>query len=100
MANTENSPHEPHSVVLKFGHEELVLRQRYELLSIGNDMLIALWFAIGSVLFFSESTTTAGTWLFLLGSVQLFIRPVIRLSRRVHLRRFRPGVPGETARDF
>lgn len=100
MADTENSPDDSRSVVLRFGHEELVLRQRYELLSIGNDILIALWFAIGSVLFFSESTTTAGTWLFLLGSIQLFIRPVIRLSRRVHLRRFGPGMPAETARDF
>ncbi|NIJ13147.1 hypothetical protein FHU38_003491 [Saccharomonospora amisosensis] len=99
MARSENSEDDS-QVLLKFGHEELLVRQRYEVLSIGNDILIALWFAVGSVLFLSESTTTAGTWLFLLGSIQLFVRPVIRLSRRVHLRRLRPGMPGETARDF
>lgn len=65
---------------------ELVLHNRYEVLSIVNDILVALWFIIGSILFFQESTTTAGTWLFLIGSIELLIRPVIRLSRNVHLR--------------
>lgn len=72
---------------LPFTRDEIVLRQRYEVASILNDLLIAIWFIVGSVLFFSESTATAGTWLFLLGSVQLAIRPAIRLSRRVHLTR-------------
>ncbi|GAB2983676.1 YrhK family protein [Frigoribacterium salinisoli] len=69
------------------GGDEVVVRGRYEALSIVNDILIAVWFIVGSVLFFSEDTTVAGTWAFLLGSVQLLIRPVIRLGRRVHLRR-------------
>ncbi|AUZ89394.1 hypothetical protein CVO76_12010 [Arthrobacter agilis] len=68
------------------GGRELVLHNRYEVLSIVNDILVALWFIIGSILFFQESTTTAGTWLFLIGSIELLIRPVIRLSRNVHLR--------------
>ncbi|WP_199428813.1 YrhK family protein [Qaidamihabitans albus] len=94
-------PHdETGAVLLRFGHEELVVRQRYEVISIVNDLLIAVWFVVGSVLFFSESTATAGTWLFLLGSIQLLIRPAIRLRRRIHLRRLRPGAPAETARDF
>ncbi|HET7304038.1 MAG TPA: YrhK family protein [Segeticoccus sp.] len=67
------------------GHDELVLRQRYEVLSIANDVLIGVWFLIGSFLFFRESTATAGTWLFVVGSAQLLVRPMIRLSRRVHL---------------
>ncbi len=65
----------------------VVLRDRYEVASIVNDLLIGVWFLVGSVLFFHESTTYAGTWLFVLGSAQLLIRPVIRLSRRVHLQR-------------
>ena len=72
---------------LPFGHDEIVLRQRYETASILNDLAIAVWFIVGSILFFSESTSYAGTWLFLIGSVQLAIRPAIRLSRRVHLQR-------------
>ncbi|WP_243637005.1 YrhK family protein [Rhodococcus sp. Eu-32] len=55
----------------------------------------------GSILFFGESTTTAGTWLFLGGSIELLIRPVIRLSRRVHLQRVRARTaPAETSGDF
>lgn len=72
---------------IRIGHDELVIRQRYEGVSIANDSLIALWFIIGSILFFSPDTTTAGTWLFLIGSVQLLVRPVIRLTRLVHLQR-------------
>ncbi|MBF4607302.1 YrhK family protein [Curtobacterium sp. VKM Ac-1393] len=62
--------------------------------------MVAVWFIVGSVLFFSESTSTAGTWLFLVGSVQLLIRPVIRLGRRVHLGRISPEGPRSSARDF
>ena len=84
---------------LHIGREEIVLRRRYELLSIANDIAIALFFIVGSILFFQESTTTTGTWLFLIGSVELLVRPMIRLARRVHIQRV--GGPGsETARDF
>ena len=96
----ESSDRSPGSLLLHIGREELVIRQRYEVLSIVNDLLIALWFLIGSVLFFWESTLVAGTWLFVLGSLQLAIRPVIRLHRRVLLRRVVSGTPAETARDF
>lgn len=82
-----------------FGHDEITLRRRYEVLSIVNDILIAVWFIVGSVLFFYESTAYAGTWLFLIGSVQLLIRPVIRLTRHVHIRRIGNPAP-ESRRDF
>jgi hypothetical protein len=95
-----SSADRPEPVHLHIGREELVIRQRYEVLSIVNDLLIALWFVVGSVLFFWNSTVEAGTWLFLLGSVQLMIRPIIRLHRRVKLRRISAGTPTETARDF
>jgi hypothetical protein len=72
-------------LLIHIGNEELVIRQRYEVASIVNDILIAVWFAIGSVFFFFESLTFTGTILFLLGSIQLLIRPVIRLRRFVHL---------------
>ncbi|MGW1679851.1 YrhK family protein [Saccharopolyspora sp. NPDC002376] len=75
--------------VLRIGCEELVIRRRYEVVGIVNDFLIAMWFILGSLLFFQESTTTARTWLFLLGSCELAICPVIRLNRFVHLRRLR-----------
>ena len=88
------------SLTITIGDEELVIRRKYEVASIVNDIMVAAWFVVGSILFFSESTTTAGTWLFLAGSIQLMIRPLIRLGRRVHLTRVGSGAPEETGRDF
>ncbi len=84
--------------MLRIGRDELVIRQRYEVVSILNDLLIAGWFIAGSVLFFSSSTTTAGVWLFLVGSLELAVRPLIRLVRHVHLRRLHPAP--ESDQDF
>ncbi|WP_132432250.1 YrhK family protein [Pseudonocardia endophytica] len=99
---SEQAPATPHPITIRIGHDELVIRKRYEVLSIVNDVLVAAWFLIGSILFFSEATTYAGTWLFVIGSVELLIRPVIRLSRLVHLRRLpnRSGLPDETVTDY
>jgi hypothetical protein len=74
-------------LTVRVGDDEFVIRRRYETLSIANDVLIALWFVAGSVLFFWESTARAATWLFLLGSIEFLVRPLIRLARRVHLQR-------------
>lgn len=79
------------SVTFHVGRDELTVRQRYEAASILNDILIAAWFVVGSLLFFSPALTTAGTWCFLAGSVELLIRPLIRLGRHLHLRRLRGG---------
>lgn len=90
----------PRSLVLTFGREELVIRRRYEVLSIINDILVAVWFLIGSVFFFYDNLVTTGTWLFVAGSIELLIRPVIRLSRRLHLQRKGTSSPVETSQDF
>ena len=90
-------------LTLTIGHDELVIRKRYEVLSILNDVLVALWFVVGSVLFFSDGTETAGTWCFLLGSIELLLRPIIRLSRHMHLRRLSGSSstwPVEASQDF
>ncbi|GAB3712695.1 YrhK family protein [Nocardiopsis nanhaiensis] len=99
----EHKPERP--LVMRIGHHELVVRQRYEAVSIANDLLIALWFIAGSILFFFPDQMTLGTWCFLAGSVELLIRPLIRLSRQVHLRRMRArgrlhGLPPESALDY
>ncbi len=76
-----------HGVDLYLGREQLRISDRYEVAWILNDLLIAAFFIVGSILFFQESTSYAGTWLFLLGSIELAVRPLIRLARRVHLTR-------------
>lgn len=90
-------------LTLTIGHEELTIRKRYEVLSILNDILVALWFIVGSVLFFSTATEIAGIWCFVLGSVELLVRPLIRLTRRLHLQRISGSTsswPVETSQDF
>lgn len=87
-------------LVLRFGHEELVIRKRYEALSIANDVLIGLWFLVGSFLFFSETLQFAGTVLFVIGSLEMLMRPVIRLARHVHLQRMSDQRPSEATLDY
>ncbi|WP_047868343.1 YrhK family protein [Nocardiopsis sp. RV163] len=94
MSEERNRP-----LVLHVGRDELVIRRRYETASIVNDILIALWFIAGSIMFFSEAWSTAGTWCFLVGSVELLVRPVIRLGRQLHIRRMRSSSPGSTGEE-
>ncbi|MGY6708098.1 MAG: YrhK family protein [Rhizobiaceae bacterium] len=47
------------------------------------DFIAAMLFVVGSILFFSESTVYAGTWLFLIGSVFFGLRPTITLLREI-----------------
>ena len=74
-------------LTLTLGREELIIRRRYETLSIFNDVLIALWFLVGSILFLYPSQERLAIWMFILGSVQFLVRPAIRLVRHLHLQR-------------
>lgn len=100
MTDSTAGPAPP--LTFRIGQRELVIRKRYEVLSIINDVLIGVWFLVGSILFFNEATTRAGTWLFVIGSAELLVRPLIRLSRLVHLRYLpaKSGLPGESSHDF
>jgi hypothetical protein len=98
--NPDTSGDRKPPLVLHIGREELIIRQRYEVVSILNDILTGGWFLVGSVLFFYPAHEHLAIWLFVIGSVEMLIRPVIRLARRVHLRRLNPAIPTETARDF
>ena len=70
------------------GREELIVHRRHELASTVNDLMLGLWFTIGSVCFFFQGgVKEAGIWLFVIGSLQLTLKPVIRLARRMHLKR-------------
>ncbi|ABE58931.1 MULTISPECIES: YrhK family protein [Chromohalobacter] len=69
------------------GREELIVHRRHELASTVNDLMLGLWFTIGSVCFFFQGgVKEAGIWLFVIGSLQLLIRPVIRLHRQLTLK--------------
>ncbi|PYF96844.1 YrhK-like protein [Georgenia satyanarayanai] len=68
-------------------HEYLTINNRYETMSIANDVLIAVFFVAGSIMFFFESLQTMARVMFLLGSIDFLLRPAIRLARRTHLER-------------
>ncbi|MEX0604042.1 MAG: YrhK family protein [Marinobacter sp.] len=74
-------------LTLKLGGEELIIRRRYEMLSIINDFFIALWFLGGSILFLFPGLEKAAIWLFIIGSFQFLIRPTIRLISHMHVKR-------------
>lgn len=65
----------------------LELWWRYQLVRTSVDFGAAACFVVGSVLFFSTSTTRAADWLFLIGSILFAVKPTIDLVRSAHLRR-------------
>ncbi|MCL4341855.1 MAG: YrhK family protein, partial [Candidatus Thermoplasmatota archaeon] len=65
----------------------------YSYLSIGNDIMVGLEFLVGSFEFFPSGNEILGVYLFIAGSSQLLIRPIIEISRRIHLYRInRTGI--------
>lgn len=64
----------------------LVVHHRYEWLHIVNDFALAGWFLVGSILFFFASAQHLGTWLFVLGSAQMMMGPLIRVAHKLHMR--------------
>ncbi|TDQ37140.1 YrhK family protein [Aureibacillus halotolerans] len=71
----------------RIGRYELFFKKRYKVLYTINDFLIGLIFLIGSFFFFKDTLIDAGTWLFVVGSALLLIRPTIRLVHDIHLKK-------------
>jgi len=69
-----------------FKKHNFTLKEKYELLGTINDLLIAVWFLIGSFFFLSSRLVEDGTWLFILGSAQLLIKPTIKLAGLIHVK--------------
>ncbi|ASK64557.1 N-acetyl-gamma-glutamyl-phosphate reductase [Brachybacterium avium] len=59
----------------------------FEILHTIADVLAALLFVVGSILFFSEQTQFAGTVCFLVGSFFFAAKPSIRIVRELWLAR-------------
>lgn len=90
----DNHPEQKYNpaIDVDIGHHEFVIGKRYGFLYTLNDILIAVWFIIGSIFFFWDGALeTTGTWMFLIGSIELLIRPIIRISRNSHLKRINPN---------
>jgi hypothetical protein len=68
---------------------------RYQIVRTAVDFGAALCFVLGSIFFFSESTTKAADWLFLIGSILFAVKPTIDMVRSAHLRRLPEMVEDE-----
>jgi hypothetical protein len=66
-------------------HEERRVYGRYEKLYTLNDFFAALYFLVGSIMFFYESLMVPATWCFTLGSVHFLLRPTIQVARDFHI---------------
>ena len=57
----------------------------YEKLYVTIDVLAAVCFVVGSVMFFSEAWQIPATWFFLVGSLFFLAKPLSRFLREFHL---------------
>lgn len=79
--------HTSNELDVDFIDRHIVIQRRYEALGAFNDLLIAIWFLLGSFFFLNESLVENGTWLFIVGSAQLLIKPLIKLTSLIHVGR-------------
>ncbi|WP_051299596.1 YrhK family protein [Arthrobacter castelli] len=86
-AAQDAEPDKDPPVKIDIGHDEIIISNRYESLSIINDILIGIFFFVGSVLFYFKPLEFWAITFFVLGSIDFLLRPVIRLARRFHLQR-------------
>src|SRR5699024_10610292 len=52
--------------------------KKYHLVSTVNDLMLGIWIVVGSVFFLFHSTMMAGTILFILVSLQMLARPMLK----------------------
>lgn len=77
----------PNKTEIDLGSDRIVIERRYRALSALNDLLIGIWFLAGSIMFFDDSLMTLGTSFFVVGSIELILRPVIKLTELIHVKR-------------
>lgn len=68
-------------------NHHVTIQRRYEAIGALNDLLIATWFLVGSFFFLNHSLMESGTWLFIVGSTQFLIKPLVKLTSLIHLSR-------------
>lgn len=72
---------------LQMGKFEVAFNKRYRFISLLNDFTLGLEFLIGSILFLFESTKTLGNILFIIGSLQLLGRPILKIMHAFYISR-------------
>ncbi|WP_139822692.1 YrhK family protein [Tuberibacillus sp. Marseille-P3662] len=84
-SNKRNDP----DLTVNVGEHQLIVHHRYEVLTIFNEVLLAITFTVGSICFLISKWEDIAAWLFLIGSIHMGIRPFLRMCRHIHLRKGR-----------
>ena len=66
-------------------HRNRKLFAAYEIAYTAVDVIAALLFIVGSVLFFWQSLSIPATWCFLIGSIFFALKPTLRIVREFHM---------------
>ena len=70
---------------LSASEAEHAIWEAYERVHIAFDFMAALLFVVGSVMFLYQSLQTPAIWCFIVGSVFFFVKPAIKVARKIHL---------------
>ncbi|WP_407268185.1 YrhK family protein [Radiobacillus sp. PE A8.2] len=84
----ENEQKKKEYIDFQIGKYDLFFKKSYEIIYNVNDFLISLWFLLGSIGFLFKDWENLAVWLFIIGSVQFSIRPLIRVIHSFHLKRY------------
>ena len=68
------------------------INEIYEWLHIFNDLFIGIYFLVGSVFFLYPDMKEAGIWLFIIGSGQMLLGPLLRTLNKLYARTIRKKV--------
>jgi len=71
---------------------EYRINEVYEWLHILNDLFIGVYFLVGSIFFLYPDQKVAGIWLFIIGSGQMLMGPVLRTLNKLYARTIRKKV--------
>lgn len=77
-------------IYISIGKYQMVIRQRYKVLSLLNDVLLGVLYLIGSILFLTDANQVIAISFFVGGSILMILRAILNIMRDLHLKRFRP----------
>lgn len=78
-------PDKEEDIEIKSGRFRLYFQNRYTLISLVNDILIGIFYIIGSLATLTDIPDIYGTYLYLIGGVFLTARPILKIFHNVFI---------------
>ncbi|MFD1887327.1 YrhK family protein [Paenibacillus wenxiniae] len=73
-----------YQLAIEFKRRRIVTSNRYEMISVLNDIITTICFLVGSYFFFHKETET-GTIMFIIGNANTLFRAILSLIRKIHV---------------